>query len=227
MGFFDAVVSGIGSFVEKAAPIAEIAAPIAGTIMASNANREAARIAQRGAEQSAEAIAAANALAQQRFEQMQGMAQPGVDYLRNVVTTPQGLFPEQQQALADLRREMPRRLNAVGLRGSGRAAVSAFRDVESRFVNDALARNRGRRDAAATGLAGPFFNAGSQAAGLDSQTGQAQANALTQAANVNANAETANAALRGQGLADIVSVINEQAKRGRDSQYENKTITRV
>lgn len=193
------------------------------TIYASNraaeANERAAEQAAQAAQARAAAEADANRQAQARFDAIQTQTAPAVSHLRDVIATPEGLTPEQVQQREENRRITTENLARSGLRGSGRATVAAFRDIDSDFTNKAIAANRARADTAANQLAGQNFSAATRAAGIDQDTGASRGRAIETGAFNTGQADIANAGLTGQALGDITSILASDLK-GRRSRYD-------
>lgn len=181
-------------------------ASIGGAIIGSNANTEAAEIAAAANDR---AIAASNA----RYEDLKRQTQPAQTYLSTVMGQGDQLTPAQLQEMDDLRRQTTNRLATSGLRGSGRATVSALRAVESDYRNKALDANRRRADAAAGTQAGAYYSTFDDQAALDRQG--------VNSGLYSAGATTANASLTGSALGDIASLIASDNK-GRASRYRNE-----
>ena len=223
------------------ATIAAIAIPtiasIGGSLITSNANKSAAKTA---ASANTEAARLANEsidkqIAAERqgiaegdvyYGQTQQQAQPGLQYLRNVISTPQSLTPEQIAERQDLIRRVTNSSQVAGsaLRGSGRSFVDALRAIEGDFTNKALAINKARADNAAGQFTAPYFNSlGAQAGahatagrsvGQDiAQQGANAGNALTSSANAANQASTANGTLWGNTLGQVGSEIASGIKK--------------
>jgi hypothetical protein len=215
MGWFSDFFSG-GDWVGAAIGGA---ASVAGAVISSNANQAAAEKAAAGAQAQADAIKQGNALAQQRFEKVQGDTAGALQYQQETIAGANGLTPQQQAALEDTRRQTNNALAVSGLRGSGRAAVAAVRRTEADFTNNALDQNRRRADQAASSLSGQYFQAGNQAANTDVRSGMAQGQANFQTGMIGAEQGIADATQRGRAIGDIASIINDTAKEGRRSNY--------
>lgn len=186
---------------------------------ASRANVEAANKATAAAREQANAIREGNRLAQQRFDTVQATTAPAVAYQTEAMNSGTALQPWQQQQVDDTRRVATNALNLSPLRGSGRAMVAAIRKVEEGTTNQFLEQNRQRADRAASGLAGQYFSAGTQAANLDASTGRAAGQAAWNQGLIDADATTADATLRGRAIGDLATIINDAAKEGRRSSY--------
>ena len=200
-------------------------ATIGSAIFSSRANTEAAEAAAEAERARIEAIREGNRLAQERFERIQEETAPARSFLRRTVAGVHGLTPFQMQQLEDLRRRTQQFLAASGLRGAGRSTVAAMRAVESDFVNRALEANRGRADVAASQLARAGFSAARSGAILESSTGRAAGEGALRSGLFGAQAGIANAALRGEALGDIASLISTEAK-GRESRYAQRVSDR-
>lgn len=204
-----------------AGAIAGGVATLGGALISSSANERAAEKSAAAAKAQADAITAGNQAAQQRFETVQAQTQPGLDHLRGVVTNSQGLTPEQQRELEDVRRRSLDTISRSGLRGSGRAVTAALRGVEEGYVGRAIESNRSRADAAAGRLANPYFDAAGNMANLDASTGRAQGSAAMSAGLDDAAAGLATGSVRGQALGDIASLIASDRK-GREGRYAKR-----
>lgn len=224
--------------------VAAAGASIVGGVISSSANSSAAKKSASAQLQGAQlqansidkqiaAIKEGVAKAQGQYQQIQAETQPGVSYLRGVMSGSAQLTPEQLQAREDMIRNLQNSSQVAGsaLRGSGRSFVDAERQVYGDFTNKALAENRARADAAAKNLSDPYFNAAGNAAAIQGTSGQqvgaALANqggvlsqGLTGAANTQAQAGIANANIYGNTLGNVASVIQNQLKTGsRPSAY--------
>ncbi len=212
------------------------AASIGGAVISSSANKDAAKTSAdaslAGAQMQAAAIDKQIAAIKAGVSEAQGMyaktqetAQPGISYLRNVIATPASLTPEQESERKRLVDQVTNSSQVAGsaLRGSGRSFVDAMRTVEGDFTNQALAQNKARADAAASGFAAPYFNAAGQSAAATAsggtQVGSALANqggalakGATDSANTYANSTTANGKLWGSALGTIGAAINTANK---------------
>ena len=163
------------------------AATIIGANIAAKGNKKAAGIAADSERRSAEEIAASNRLAQSR--------------LTEAAKLPTRLTPSQEVQLDRARTDIRGQLASSGLRGSGRATVAAFRDVESDLRNRMLDSERGRRERLSTGLAN-----------IDMSTGRSTGEATRQGGMYAADATTSNAGLRGAAVGSILGSIASEAK---------------
>lgn len=162
-------------------------ATIVGAKIAASGNKKAAAAATAGEERSAEAIREANRLAQARLTQAGKI--------------PTQLTASQEAELDRARDDIRGQLASSGLRGSGRATVAAFREVESDLRNRMLEGERGRRERLATGLAS-----------IDMNSGQVTGDAAQRSGQYAANLATANAGLRGAAVGSILGSIASEAK---------------
>jgi hypothetical protein len=162
--------------------------------------------------------------AKQIYTDQQEQAKPAVNYLREVISNPvNGLYADQLAAQAESRRNAENQLARSGLRGSGRAVTASLKQVDSDFVNDALAQNRQNRLGAAGSLAGQSFTAGSNAANALVSGGNAAGESAENIGLTKANTGTANANIWGNTLGDIGSLIASEVK-GRPSAYDGLDI---
>ncbi len=203
--------------------VIEAGATIAGTVISSNANKEAARLANQGAEAQAAAVREGNRVAQARYDELMETAAPSQSHLRTIVAAdPYALTPAQQIDMADVNRRVTENLNASGLRGSGRAQAAAFRAIEGDVRGGIIESNLARKDAAARTLSGQYVSAVGDSARLDTSSGRATGTSLRDVGATQAGLETSNAALTGEALGDITSLISSDLKnRRRESKYEN------
>lgn len=215
MGWFDDFFTG-----DWVGPAVLAGATAIGAITSGNANQRAAETAARASADNAAAIREGNRLAQQRFDESKQIAGPAVAYQQDVINSGGALTPWQREQIEDARRTTTNALSVSGLRGSGRATVAAVKKVEGDLTGRFLADNQGRADRAATGLSNQFFNAQNQSAALDTSTGRAAGASALDAGLYDAGADTANANLRGQAIGDIATLINDQWKEGRKSNYD-------
>lgn len=159
------------------------------------------------------------------YGQTREQAQPGVQYLRNVIAAPTSLTPAQRAEREDLMRRVTNSSQVAGsaLRGSGRSFVDAMRAIEGDFTNKALDANRARADSAALQFSTPYFNSlGNQAGahatlGKDvgaaiAQQGANSGNALTASGQLAANSSAANGSLWGNTIGQLGSEIASQIK---------------
>lgn len=167
-------------------------------------------------------------LARRQYQDMQRTAQPGVQYLQHLTAEdPYLMTPNQQTAIQDASREADASLAASGLRGAGRATTEAIKQVQSDLRANFIDQNQRRSDAAASGLAGPYFSAGSGAASTTAaganiplRTGAVAADTYTDVGANNANATTANGLINGQMIGSIGSIFaNDVNDRQRESRY--------
>lgn len=163
------------------------AATIIGSSIAAKGNKKAAGIAADSERRSAAEIAEANRLAQAR--------------LKEAGKLPTELTPSQEEQLDKARTDIRGQLASSGLRGSGRATVAAFRDVESDLRNRMLDSERGRRERLSAGLAE-----------IDIGTGRAIGGATRRGGQYAADATTANAGLRGAAVGSILGSISSEMK---------------
>ena len=192
--------------------------------MSSSANVQAAKIASDAAIRQADEIRRGNEMAQSRFEELRTVAEPGVARLQTIVASPSGLTPEQIAERDELRRQSANTVSRSGLRGSGRATVSAINKVESDYTNKAMAANRQRGDAAAGTLAQSALSSYGSQAGIDQSSGRAAGEALMKTGMFDAGATQANATITGKAMGDIAGVIASDIK-GRESKYGDRLRT--
>lgn len=199
---------------------------------ASKANKDAADIANEGIDKQIAALKEGIAEGDQYYGQTREAAQPGVQYLRNVIATPGSLTPEQLAEREDLMRRVTNSSQVAGsaLRGSGRSFVDAMRAIEGDYTNKALAINKARADSAASQFTQPYFNSLGNQAGAHATlgrevggaiAGQAEnsANALLGGANAKLQASQNNGDLWGNTIGQVGSEIastlkNQSTPRG-------------
>jgi hypothetical protein len=202
-------------------------AAVAGAVISTKGNKDAAAIAAAASDREAQAIREGNEAAQKRYDELALKTAGGTEYLRRVVAAnPNNLTDAQKQEMDDTRRNTTRSLNASGLRGAGRATVAAFRGVESDTRGRMVGANRTRSDNAAQILSGQYSSAVGNSANLDASTGKAVGAGHASSGLANANATTANASVTGKALGDIAGIIaSEEKERGRDSRYKQNLTT--
>ncbi|WP_341893730.1 hypothetical protein [Ferrovibrio terrae] len=213
--------SDVGDFFSGAGGVASGilgVANVATTLLSKNANDEAAEKVAAGHRAAADATREANAAAQRRFDTIQKATEPANSYLRGVYANPQGLNPQQQAELNELRRTTSNRLATSGLRGSGRAQVAVQKGVESDFVNRAITSNLQRADQAAGQQSGQNMQATSQQAGLDRSTGAAESQAALGSAYAGADAGLATAETGTRALSDLAGYMASEVKGRRSRQ---------
>lgn len=222
-------------------------ATLGGAFLSSNANTSAANTASAADLQAAQidanaitnstnaAIAqeqAGLAQTEQQYNNIEAQVAPATGYLRNVMASPTSLTPQQQQQLTQADQVARNQIDSSSIAGSGQAAAGILRNLDLTYINDAVASNQKRADAAASTLYGtgssaalssaaaPLAAAGTTA-NLTSAGGIAAGNALasgtTAAAGVNAAATTANGNVTGSALGSIGNMI---AAEGRASRYD-------
>lgn len=221
------------------------AATIGATVLTNRANKdaaktagaaevEAARLKNEGIDRGIAAVKEGVAESDQLYGAVREQTQPGVNYVRDIIASPQTLTPAQNAELENLRRSVVDSSQVAGsaLRGSGRSFVDAMRNVEGDFRLKALDQNRTRADQAALEFARPNFNAAGNQASAHATMGQQVGGALAnQGANLgnaaansgynNANATTANAGNWGQAIKDIGSAVGSwQKDQTRPAKYD-------
>lgn len=222
MGFFSALTGLLaGSGGGGVGTALQVGGDIAGYFLGKSANKKAAKSASKIAKKQLKLEQAAINEATRQYEETKTLAAPGVARLRQTVASPGRLTPVQADELQDTRRRTLNDLSRSGLRGSGRAVTTAFKNVESDFVNKALDANRQRGDQAASELAGPFFNATGQTANLVLKGADAESGALADQGEAQQGKTIANANLAGQTLGDVSSLIASEVK-GRESRYGDR-----
>ena len=204
----------IGFAGDNLGPIIQGGATIASTLIARDANKEAAEAQAAALEAQAQAIREGNAEAAARFAEQAAQTEIGVSHLRSVVANPEQLTPLQRQRLDEARQRTVTGLAGSGLSGSGRAKFEAVRGVESDFFNRINEQNIGRGDRAASQLARANFDTTRQAANIDRDPTAPglEARADTQGAE----SDLANKLLTGQAIGDIAGIIAADRK-GRES----------
>jgi hypothetical protein len=196
---------------------------LGGYLIGAEQNKRAAEIASRtalqGAQIAADAIREGSREAQATLNQIRAETAPATSYLRRVVAEPGELTPQQVVALNELRRNLANQIRGSNFAGSGRTSAALFRKVESDFVNEALAQNRARADAAANQMFGAGANAASAVAGNQAATGQRVGQliggATQQAGLYEAQSGLATGRLAGQALGDIGALLAGQARESR------------
>jgi len=225
MSFFGSIVEGITGFLgtSSGSAVIQAAAQVGGVILSSRANTDAAKQASRVAAESTAARETSQRAAQARFADIQEQTAPGVSHLRSVAgTDPAALTPQQQISLDDLRRDTDARFAASGLRGAGRSVVAGIRDVDARFMANALAQNQQRQDTAAGTLAGESFRAQTSAADLEAGVGGIRGAGITGSATPKIAAGLANTQLTGEAIGALGSLFQSELKeRGRPSRFED------
>lgn len=203
------------------------AASVAGAGLGILGNAKASKASKKAMKEANKIEQAKLAEATRQYEDLKTTAAPAVSYLQNLISVPQGgLYQDQVAAQEDNRRQALNDLSHSGLRGSGRAVTASLKSIDSDFVNNALAQNRGARQAAAGQLTGPYFNAGSNIAQATLNGGRTQAdNVAEQGANTG-NAMLANTQLIGKAIGDISSLAASEIK-GRDSRYSDDDLLRA
>jgi hypothetical protein len=174
---------------------------IAGALIGSNADQNAANTVAQSNTQAAQIYADAQARGLDQYKQLVdqamneataydaqanqvygGMAAesaPAISYLRQTAfANPYQLTPEQQSARDDTLRQASQNLAASGLRGAGRSGVAVLDKAMTDFDNNAFTANRNRADNAASQIYGENQNAQNNIAATDRQTGSTRANML-------------------------------------------------
>ena len=184
------------------------------SIYQANTNAHAAR-------QAAAGEAAGNAAYQKNLDEIRKETAPARGYLHRIVgADPYRLTPEQQRDYENMQMNARRALTASPLRGSGRATVRAFNEMDQGYRDRLTGDNRTRADNAATGLARIGY-------GATMDAGAANRDTAVNIANIGAQSDLANARLAGQALGDITSFISSSNKQSAatpgiyDSSYEN------
>jgi hypothetical protein len=205
------------AFIPAAGAIIGAGIGVAGNAMAAKSQKKSLKESNKIQQQ-------ALAQATKQYDELRADAAPGVSYLRNLVSVPAGgLYADQVAAQEENRRQGMNDIAHSGLMGSGRAVTASLRSIDSDFVNNALAQNRGARERAASQLTGPYFSAGSDIAQSIMGGGQSQANTAENKGNVTGSTMLANSDLIGKAIGDIGSLAASEAK-GRDSRYTNDDI---
>lgn len=225
-------------------PVVQAGAEIYGAYSQAEAQRDAANRITQGYDRQAAAIAAGNLAAQDRLDAsnqaaqdrlgtITAGAQPATDYLRRVIAQdPYQMTPGQATAHEDALRDARNRVASGGLRGAGRAGAAVVNEASRRFTDRATSQNIARGDTAARQLSGQGYGAtvagagfdvqtGSRGAAFDASTGQAAGAAAIGGANVGAQADVENAALKGSVIGTLSSFIaNDQKERANESKYK-------
>lgn len=225
------------SFWDFVPDIITVGASLWGADQQQKANTQSAEVAAQANTQSAEQLLQAQqeaTAAQQAgieaatdvYQMQRADASPGLIHNQNIIGRGADLIPAQQRALDEARRTTIDSLHGGALRGSARATAATVGDVEGRMRDSYLEQNRNRADQAASNLSGQYFNAGSNEANMNLQTGNTasqglintgqitSSNTQEQAKNtINANQNTAS--IKGAAIGDISAVIADQVKQNR------------
>ncbi len=178
-----------------------------------DANTRAAQIAQQGTDRAINAYTAANDRNQAMLTGQRQQTQPGVSYLRSVVgSNPGNLTPGQQTGLDIARNTAQTQLATSGLRGAGQAQLDVLRGLDKSYIGDAVAANTARADTAGSTLAGENAMAVPTSAYLNAGTAGQVGAASERGSLYPAQATTSNAAVAGQSMGDISSLIAGQNK---------------
>jgi len=231
MGWFSNVVSAATNFVtggggdvssEFLNAAVSLGGDVLGSTIAGNANQKAAKTVAQGYQSQADAISAGNNAAQDRFDQIIEQGQPATDYLRRVVASdPYQLTPEQQSGRETVLRGARNSLAASGLRGAGRAGVAAINNADGAYQDKAVSSNIRRADTAANTLSSRSNTASMTGAQYDVNTGARLAGTKPLAADSQASADVANAALDGSVMGSLSSFIaSDEKDKSRDSRYK-------
>lgn len=192
MGFFDGLLGSL-----TGGDVLKTGAVIGGALIGANANSDASddRIAANKAAQDAQLAYGREGRAEMRAAADRGLASIRAGTQKYADTTaplrierpvmlPQyrGLTTQQQIGLEDLQRNDAATLAATGMRGAGRAGVSAVMDRDRRYMADARAGNdrtnlaakqqaRGTADAATSNLGQIYAQEGGALANTEIQVG--------------------------------------------------------
>jgi hypothetical protein len=218
--------------------LASVAVPVLGTVLGTRANNQAAERTAEGATQAAAINADAQGAARQEYREaanrgiraINAGTDQAIGTIRPMLYVPPRMTDAQRSGLDDLTRSGNAQLAASGLRGAGRAGVSAVMDQRRRFIQSATAENEGvARDARSriasikagrgAAIAGTETGLGSQIGGSLGQQGQVTAGATRTAADASAGAGLANANLTGSALGTIGAIIADEMKSTRSDPY--------
>lgn len=231
MGFLDSIVDFFGG----GGNLLKAGTQIAGSLLASDANQDAAERIAQGSNEAAQIAADAylrgakitdegHQRAQERLQPLATTSAPAIAYLRRVMAQdPSMLTPAQQTMRADLLRRASNTLATSGLRGSGRAVTASIRDVDRRFRDDSYGENLRRADQAAGQLAGVHTSTVGSIADIDRRAAQDRANAVTKGgeafsratqtgAEAGASADLADARQWGTAMGMIGSLMAQDRK---------------
>ena len=172
-------------------------------------NRRAAK--QRGrdeyAMQELDRIAAAEE--QAKIDDLRKQAQPGMNYLRGLISQdPNQLTPEQEQVMEETRRDAVRSISP-GLRGSGRATTAIVRNVEENSRNKFLTDNRNQSINAAGWLHGMMNPLLSSSLSASDRLSGRRGNSMLRSSYDRANATTANANLAGETAGAMIPIAGQ------------------
>lgn len=211
---------GLGSILGSVAQIGGSILGFAGNQSAANAATSANAAARQATEEAKQrGIAAIKA----GTEKYASTVAPQLQFNPVGLTTYRGLTQAQQIGLDDLRRNGRATLAASGLRGAGRAGVASILDAERRYIANAADRSdaeqrsayrqeQGDVDRAQSGLAQIYAQEGGAIANTEIGAGNSLANSISADGRINANATTANAALAGEAMGGLASLIADSAK---------------
>ena len=202
---------------------AKAGAEIYGAYTQVQAQKDAAKQVQAGYAAQTAAIEAGNRQAQETLGGIRADAQPATDYLRRIIAQdPYAMTPGQTTGHEDTLRDARNRVASGGLRGAGRAGAAVVNEASRRFTDRATSQNISRADTAAAQLSGQGYGATSQAAGYDVGTGQRVGAGAVPSADVGAQANVANAALKGSVIGTLSSFIAGDLKdRANESKYKD------
>lgn len=223
-------LSALGGFIgNNAGSIVNAGAQIYGAKQASKANDQAAQISQQATGEQIGLAREVQEAQQRRLDQLTASSQPGLDYLRNLTTQqPDGLTAQQQIQLQDLNRNAVASATKAGLAGAGRTVAAIVNDTGNRFMADATANNQRRSDAAAGTLAVQNANAITQANNVDANAGNTVSGLVGSNAMNQANAGTNSATANQSAIGAIGSIFANAVKDNqRNSEYEKAISTNV
>ena len=202
-------------------------ASLAGGVIGAIGNAKATSAANAATDRQTEAIREGNAQAQARYDQNFKAGAPGIDYLRTQVGNDGGLTPLQQEQLNDTRRATENSLAGGGLRGSGRARVSALRKVEGNVRNQFLESNQSRAAGAAGTLASGAFGANNASAAASMNEGRALSGIYGQQGENNANRAIGDASIAANALGDAAGAFDPGLRKSRYSTGQTTSAMRA
>lgn len=194
-----------------------------GASKAADATKEAAKTSAAATQAGTDAQVKALNEARQTMLEQQTAASPGLMAVQNIIGRGEALTPVQQTELDNATRTTLDALQGGSVRGSARATADTVKQVRGDMTDAYIQSNRNRVDQAAQNLSGQYFNAGTNAAKLTSDTGQAISNGLMTTGATNAAAGIGQATIQGKAIGDIGAVIAGQLKddalKKRESSY--------
>lgn len=191
---------------------------VAGSWFAKEGNNRAAK---RGA-RSEDAINALDAIDAEeeraRISALEKQAQPGMNYLRGLISQdPSMVTPEQQQVIDEGMRDTIRTISP-GLRGSGRTTTNIVRAVEDNTRNKFLTQNKNQSIDAAGRLQGMMMPISGAYSDLYKNRGRNRRDSMRNKYEIQGNADTANAGIAsntaGGAIGAVGGIFNADAPAG-------------